>query len=386
MVFNVNHSTPILFGEGSSQQVGEKLKAFGSSKVFVVCDKGVKSTGIVAAIEKNIEEAGLEVIEFDGVIPDPPMSMVDEAAAIARENSIDSIVGIGGGSTMDTAKAVNILMNNPGSISDYAGLKTLNPQNKGVKMVLIPTTSGTSSEVSRAYVVTDPETDSKTGGFSINTIADLAIVDPVLTKGVPAHITASTGMDAFAHAVESVTNKSENLMSDVLAEKGIALITENLKTAYEDGSNMAARTNMSFACSLIGYAFADKGTHIGHALADGISSIYHLPHGIGCSLSLPVAVRYAALDRPEKVRTVGKAMGLSLSSDMTGEALGLAVSEAIRQLYKSVGIKNMSGNGVTSDKVTQLAEYVAGNIRFVRDAVKPDANVLAEIIASELEA
>lgn len=386
-LFSMRHETPVIFGAGASKQTGENLKKLGCSKVICLYDKVLKEIGFINSIINNIESQGIKVCHFDEIEPDPSSALINKAGELAKKEQIDGIVGIGGGSTLDMAKGVNVLINNPLPLEQYLGIEGLSvKQEKGVPLVLLPTTAGTSSEVSRTYVVTDSRTGEKTGGMEGNIIPTLAIVDPELTLSLPPHITASTGLDAMAHVVESLTNWNDNWMADTMAEKALGLIYQYLPEAVENGSNLEARAQMSFATVAAGLAFADNGTHLGHALADSISYLYHPPHGVGCAVAMPVAVRWAALERPQKVRNVANAMELSLADDLSPEAIGKEVADAIRDFYKGIGLKNMKELGVEETKIPQLAEMTASNIRFIVAGFKPDVDLLTTIIGDEFNA
>ena len=287
MLFTISSKSEVLFGEHAADQVGEKTRALGCSKVLCVYDKGVEDAGIVGPVIENLERAGLKVVRYGGVLPDPPDPMVDECGALARKEQVDGVVGVGGGSTLDTAKAVNVLLGNPGSILDYYFRPGAPGHKPGKKLVLIPTTSGTASEVTSVSVITNTKNNTKGGVKGEATVATLAIVDPLLTLGMPPAITAATGMDTFAHALEAYTSGVRNIMSDVLAEKSIELVARYLPTAVKNGFDIEARTNMSFACMIAGMSFADATPHFGHAFGHTLGAAHHVPHGIGCAIAQP---------------------------------------------------------------------------------------------------
>lgn len=332
------------------------MKQLGVKKVFCVYDQGIKNAGIAEKIVVNLEAAGIQVVIFDGVKEDPPDTIINEAAEIALDEQVDGIVGVGGGSTLDTAKAINVLMGHPAPISLYYGPgKAVNP---GKVMVLIPTTAGTGSEVTSVAVVSDTATNSKKGVLGPAANATLAIVDPELLLGLPPHITAATGMDAFSHAVEALTAGGANPVSDILAEKAVSLISENLVKSIQDGSDITARTNMMLASTIAGIAFNDAMLQWGHAIAHSMGSRYHIPHGIGCALALPVVVEYVADVLPQKVRQVGLAMGMTIPHDLPSAELGASVAEAIRQLNRQAGIPSLKELKVAEDSLKELVAVV----------------------------
>ena len=353
MVFNITRTSPVLFGVGSSMQTGVKLRALGCKKIICVTDKGVKESGVTDNIVKNMEEAGIKVIQYDGVVPDPPDYMMEECAAIAKNEQVDGVVGIGGGSSLDTAKGVNVLLGNPFPIARYHDHHlSLKP---GKVLILIPTTAGTGSEVTAVSVVTDTKNNKKGAVIGPPCTATLAIVDPELTVGMPASVTASTGMDAFSHAAEALTSNSANAMSDILSEKAIALIFQNLKAAVRNGSDISARTNMSMAAMIAGIAFNDAIPHLGHAIGHALGAKLHIAHGIACALALPDAIEYVAEILPDKVKFIGTTMGLNLDG-MPSQEFGKEVAKAIRYFARDVGIPTMKELKIKKESLDAVAQ------------------------------
>jgi alcohol dehydrogenase len=310
MPFSISSKAEVLFGEGVSQQIGERLVGLGCKNILCVYDKGVKGAGIIDPIVAEIKKKGIAVVQFDGVLPDPPDTMINACGELAKKAAVDGVLGIGGGSSLDTAKAVNILLANPGTIDQYIGPGT--PHKPSKPLVLVPTTSGTGSEVTYVSVITLTKAGIKTGVAGPATKASLAVVDPLLTQAMPPHITASTGMDAFAHALEAYTSKINNVMSDTLSEKALALIIEYLPKAVQDGSDIEARTQMCFASLIAGMSFNDAVPHLGHAFGHTLGAIHHVAHGIGCAIAQPAVIEMVAEIMPDKVRRLGSLFGLEL--------------------------------------------------------------------------
>ena len=355
MAFNINHMTPVLFGEGTSLQTGERLKTLGCKKVLAVYDKGVKQAGITDKIIESIKEQGIEVAVFDGVKADPPDTMIDEGAEIGRKAGVDGVVGIGGGSTMDTAKTINLLLNNPGKVKDYMGTsKELKP---GKNLILLPTTAGTGSEVTMFAVITDTADENKKKGMAGPLVrANLAIVDPMLTVGMPPSITADTGMDAYAHAVEAIMGNNRNPMSDLLGEQAISLVMKYLPKAVKNGKDMEARTEMSYAAMLAGYSFNDSLTHMGHSLGHTLGSIFHIPHGNACGVAMPEIIEYLAEDVPGPIRLIGKAMGLKIKATASPKEAAAQVAEALAAFNKEIGQKTLKELGVKESDLKKVAQ------------------------------
>ncbi|HEY95029.1 MAG TPA: iron-containing alcohol dehydrogenase [Dehalococcoidia bacterium] len=355
MAFNVNHMTPALFGEGTSLQTGERLKTLGCKKVLAVYDQGVKQAGITDKIIESIREQEIEVAVFDGVKADPPDTMIDEGAEVGRKAKVDGVVGIGGGSTMDTAKAINLLLNNPGKVKDYMGTgKELKP---GKNLILLPTTSGTGSEVTMFAVITDTADENKKKGMAGPLVrATQAIVDPVLTVGMPPSITADTGMDAYAHAVEAIMGNNRNPMSDLLGEQAISLVMKYLPKAVKDGKDMEARMQMSYAAMIAGYSFNDSLTHMGHSLGHTLGSIFHIPHGNACGVAMPEIIEYLAEDVPGPIRLIGKAMGLKIKAAASPKEVAAQVAKALAAFNQKIGQKTLKELGIKEADLKKVAQ------------------------------
>lgn len=371
MIFNINHMTPVLFGANMSMRTGMRLRELGCTKVLFMYDQGVKKAGIPDKIIKNTEALGIKTVVYEGVLPDPPDYTIEEAAEIGRREQVDGIVGVGGGSTMDSAKATNILLGNPSPINRYMAMMRA-PIKPGKTLILIPTTAGTGSEVTSMAVLTDSTDHRKKGPSGMAVRATLAIVDPVLTMGMPPSVTADTGMDAFAHAAEAVTSGQANPMSDMLGEKAIELVCQFLRRAVKDGKDLEARTAMSFAATCAGYAFNDAITHCGHAIAHSLGALYHIPHGNACGIALPEVIEFVAEATPAGVRRVGKAMGLNLDG-LTPKEAGIRVRDAIRTLNKDIGLKTLKQHKLDEASLVSAANGAASEGPAMFSPKKADA-------------
>jgi alcohol dehydrogenase len=360
MAFSINHLTPVIFGNNVSSETGTRLKASGCTNVLCIYDRGVKDAGITDDIVESITALGIKSVLYDGVKADPPEYTIEEAAEIGRSERVDGVVAIGGGSSMDTAKAVNILLGNPSPISQYMvmGART----EPGKLLFLLPTTSGTGSEVTPIAVITDSRENRKGGIMGPACRATMAIVDPVLTTGMPPSITADTGMDAFSHAAEAITSSMANPMSDILAEKAINLICSYLPRAVKNGNDMEAREKMSFAAMIAGYAFADSIPHLGHAIGHTLGSMFHVPHGNGCGVALPEVMEYISDKIPAAVTRVGNAMGLDISDNLSPGEIGEKVADAIKDLNKQTGLKTLKEHKIDESALQGIAEAAMSDL------------------------
>lgn len=368
---------PVLFGPEASKQLGEKAKELGTSNAMLVYDKGIGSTGIIDGFIKDLEDHDIKVLTFDGVLPDAPKEMIDAAGKLAQDAGIDSVIGVGGGSSLDTAKAIAILIENPLPIEDYYPHK-----GKAFKqerpLILVPTASGTGSEVTIMSVIHDKDTDAKE--FVLRP-GNLAILDPCLTLSAPNFVTASTGLDAMSHAAEALTSNGSNPKADLLALQAIRLITENLPVAYADGSNLEARTNLSLASNFAGMAFNDASVHFGHAAAHELGVQFHMPHGDACAIALPEVIRFSADVIPEKTAKIAEALGIDVPAEASGTQIGDLCAAKIRDLMRSVGIKSLKDRGLTREEVVACAEGAVAKNWFTICALK---EINPEVMAKEL--
>ncbi len=361
MEFTINFTTPVLFGEDTSLKTGERLKGLGVTKALFVYDQGVKKAGIPDKIINSVKEAGIGVAVYEGVLADPPHHILEEGAEVGRKENVDAVVAVGGGSAMDTAKGVNLLLTNPSPITRYMfpDPEKLKP---GKVLFLIPTTSGTGSEVTAVAVLTDPETNRKGGLGGPLTRATLAIVDPLLTVGMPQSITADTGIDALVHAIEACTASRANPMTDILGERAITLVMKYLPIAIKDGSDVEARINMSFAAMIAGYAFNDSMTHLGHSVGHTLGSMFHIPHGTACGIILPELVEFIAESVPDATRRVGLAMGLKTGESVSAADAGIIIRDAIVNFGNVVGQKSLKELNIEESALPEIAEGAAADV------------------------
>ncbi len=348
---------PILFGRGAVKETGEKLKELGCTKVLVVFDQGVKGAGIADKVIASIHAAGIETVCYDKVLPDPPDWSVDEAGTLGLQEKADGVVGIGGGSSLDTAKGAKLLLSNPPPINQYFGRQGV-VKTAGKPLIVIPTTAGTGSECTPGGVITDTKRNVKDVVVGIGCAVSLGIVDPELTIGLPPSITAATGMDALCHAVEAFTSKRSNSFCDVLAKEAITLVGKYLALAYKDGSNIEAREGMLLASSLGGMSLAGPLCHLGHDIGKPLGANFHIPHGIACAACLPQAVEYIAPAVPEKVRFIARALGSNVSENAPPEEIGKLAGDAIKALMKEINLPNLKSYGLTKEQVLSIAPEV----------------------------
>jgi len=284
-------TTPnVLFEAGASKKLPEIVGTFGAKRVLLVTDKGVRKAGLTEAAESALAAAGITLDVYEDVVADPPSTVIEAAAKRARELGTDLVLSIGGGSALDTAKLVAYLAKSDEPLDSIYGVGLA--KGDRLPLILVPTTAGTGSEVTPISIVTTPTTEKK-GVVAPKLLPDWAVLDPELTLGLPAHVTAATGIDAMVHAIEAFTSKNKkNPISDQLAKQALALLSANIRTACSDGKNLEARSGMLLGSMLAGMAFANAPVAAVHALAYPVGAIFHVPHGLSNALVLMGVMRF----------------------------------------------------------------------------------------------
>ena len=339
------------FGPGVAKKAGEIAIEFGAKKVLCIYDQEVAK--IAAGIVQTLKDAGLEVFEFDGVIPNPTDAVMEEAAKLGREANVDMVFGIGGGSSIDTSKGVKVLLTNPSPINQYIGMGNI--PNPTKPLCCIPTTAGTGSEVTSMTIITEPKNSRKIAVGGRYLPPEVAIVDPELTLGMPPSVTASTGMDALTHAIEAYTCKLADPITDALSLKAIQLIYNNLPKAVFNGEDLQARTDMLLGSMMAGIAFNNAFVALVHSIAHPLSARCNLPHGVANAAVLPYVMEYNAPVVPERTIDIGIAMGLNLQGLDKAEACKKVVDE-VYNLMKLVKIPTLKEAGVPESILETIAK------------------------------
>jgi len=346
----------IVMGAGAVNQIADEVKRLRGTKVMIVTDPGLVQSGIITRIEGLLSQAGLEVVRFSGVEPDPRYEIVAEAAEAVRQAKADLVLGIGGGSSLDIAKVAAILVTNADPVTSYFGIDLV-PQ-PGVPTILIPTTAGTGSEVTPIAILSDHHEKLKKGVVSPYLFPDCALLDPELTLGLSPEVTAATGMDALIHALESYTSKNATPMTDMLACQALDLLFNNIREAYAEGGNLVARANMLEGSLLAGMAFANAGVTAVHAFAYPIGAEFHIPHGIANTIMLLPVMQFNLLGNLDKFANLAKVFGQETAGLSKRKAAQLAV-EAMQELAEDLNVpQRLSVFGVKDEHIPALAEGV----------------------------
>lgn len=347
-------SSDVTFGKNAAKELPRILKEFKAKNVMVVYDAGVKMAGIAEKVLAEVEKADVKVTVFDGVIPNPTNEVVEEAAEIAQRENIDVFVAVGGGSSIGLTKAVNILMTNPGPIGQYGGIGLV--KEPVLPLIAIPTTAGTSSEITNVVALTDTKAVCKYVIIDNKIVADKVIADPEFTKTMPAGVTAATGMDAITHAVESYISNMSTALTEYHSIKALQIFHEYLPKAVANGSDMEAREKMMLGCLIAGFGFSNANLGLVHGIAHTLSAHFHLAHGVANATVLPYVMEYNADSCPEKMVNLAKAIDLPVSGDLAKDKYLL--SKELLKMTKTVGIKTLSELGVEEKDFEMIAEDV----------------------------
>jgi alcohol dehydrogenase len=356
--FSFSLPTKIVYGPGCLTSLIDELKLYNGRKPIIITDKGVREAGILDKIIVLLEQNNTKYIVYDGVEPNPKDVNVEEGARIAREFGADSIIAIGGGSPIDCAKSIGVLLaHNGDKIKSYEG-KTAATKPLPL-LITIPTTSGTGSELTFSSVITDTQNNYKMTVKSQYTAAKVAICDPELTLSLPAHITASTGMDALTHAIEAYTATCSEPISDALALYAIELIYNNLYKAVNEGDNLQSRSAMLLGSMMAGIAFSHSDVASVHCIAESLGGVYDLHHGVCNAIFLPHVMDYNMEYSVERYARIAIAMGYCFENQLEGAKKAV---EAVKKLAIDVNLPLFSSLNVETNDFERLAEMSAKNI------------------------
>ncbi|MBR6698768.1 MAG: lactaldehyde reductase [Bacteroidaceae bacterium] len=363
------------FGPGAREVLPQEISRMGYKKAFVATDKDLIKFGVADKVLKVLENAGIPYEVFSEIKPNPTVSNVKAGVEAFAKSGADFIIAIGGGSSMDTAKAVGIITNNP-EFADVVSLEGVaDTKKKSVPIIALPTTAGTAAEVTINYVITDEENEKKMVCVDPNDIPVMAIVDAELMYTLPRGLTAATGMDALTHAIEGLITKGAWEMSDMFELKAIEMIARYLETAVNEPQNAEARNGMAVAQYIAGMAFSNVGLGVVHGMAHPMGAIFDIPHGVANALLLPTVMEFNKPAAIDKYVQIAKAMNV-YSAGMSNEEAAEAAVEAVRQLSIRVGIpQHLAELGIKAEDLDKLATAAAadvctpGNPRFVNKEI-----------------
>jgi alcohol dehydrogenase class IV len=365
----------IVFGEAATKQISPIAKQLEAKSALLITDKTIKGVGLSKSVLTYLTEAGIRTEIFDDVEPEPSIETAERVARTARGCGCDLIVGLGGGSCLDMAKVASICVTNDQPLRDFVGVERV--QHAGVPKILLPTTSGTGSEVTMNAIVSNGEEELKAGIVSRHNLADAAIVDPLLTLSVPPRVTAFTGLDALTHAIESIMSNGSNPFSASLAKEATRLIFKWLPKACREGESVPARSAMSLASLFAGIALEVSGVCVGHAAAYSFAVRHKVPHGTACAIALPYTIEFNSQACLPRIVSVAGAAGLSGTGAIPEEAafnLVRSTRELIEEVGNPISLKEI---GLKETEIQEVARKMLGNQRLMgknpRTFTEPEA-------------
>jgi len=376
----------ILSGVDCVNRLGEEIKTLGAKRPLVVTDKGVVGAGLLECASGVLKASSIDYVVFDQVEANPTMPSVHEGADLYTREKCDAIIGLGGGSPMDAAKAIGVKATHEGDIIQYTRRGGKPVQDIVPPLILIPTTSGTGSEVTRFSVLTNVDEHIKMVIATPIIMSDVAIVDPAMTKSMPPGVTAPTGMDALTHAVESYISNKSTTLTETLALTAIELIGSNLRQAVANGENMDARANMILASMAAGMAFGNSSVGTVHAVAHALGGFFNVPHGVANAMMLPYVMRYNLIACPSKFEDIAVALGENTEGLTEMEAAWISV-EAVERLSADIGIpKNLKDVGADPARLEDLVNESSQQGAYPMSPRKPTLEVTRKMFEEAFNA
>lgn len=343
-------------GGGASQQIPDILQSLGCKKPLIITDKMMVELGYAKRIQACLEEASVIADVFDDTVPEPTMASIEAGVEKVRHGSYDSIIALGGGSPIDSAKAIGILGKFGGDMSDYKFPRIVDEE--GLPIIAIPTTAGTGSEVTRFTIITNETTDEKMLCVGVGFMPVAALVDFELTLSLPPRITADTGIDALTHAMESYVSKKASPYSDSQALSAMRLIGPNLRAAYHDGQDVKAREAMMLGSTLAGIAFSNASVALVHGMSRPIGAAFHVPHGLSNAMLLPAVTRFSIPAAAERYADCARAMGVATEQD-SDEVANAKLMDELNALNDELNVPTPEQFGIEKEAFFDLMPVMA---------------------------
>jgi len=355
--FNYYQPTEIKFGCGRVNEVGEVVAKFGKCCLLATVPSFHAIEPVLEKVKASLKAAGVEVSHFDGVVPNPTTESITAGAEMAKAHKADVILGLGGGSSMDSAKAIAVEATHKGTCWDYLWFSKTQPTEKTLPVITVTTTSGTGSQVTQVAVLTNTKKRDKSAIYNPIVFPRVSIVDPELMLTVPEHITASTGFDVFTHAFETYIHPSASPYTDILAKEAIQLVVKYLPAAVKDGADMKARTAMAWADTLAGLCIANAGVTLPHGMGMAIGGMYpHVMHGEALAVTYPDFMRYTCKSAVNQFATIARMLNSALESE-TDEAAAEKSGDEIDKFLREIGMwLSLEGLKVPENELPQLAK------------------------------
>lgn len=352
--------TPFMFGNGCRSMIGGKAKELGMTKAMIVTDKVIAGTGILDAIYGSLDAAGVPYILYDGVVPDPTDTCVDEGGRLALSEGIDGIIAVGGGSSMDTGKCINVLLNNPLPISQH--FVPAIPQPVNHPMITVPTTAGSGAECTAGAIITNTAAQVKVPVARCG--VSYVFVDPEVYVGLPLKPSVYCAFDALTHAMDLMTSNTCEEMTTVLTEKATSLIAEYLPKLVEDTTNLEVRAKLALAATLAGECLNTdfNGTHYSHSVGHSLGAKLHMQHGLACAVAVPQILERLVDITPVPARKFCDCMGFGLDASLSNHEYGKQAKASMQAFMKTVGIPNMKELGYSLEQILEAVPLMLTDI------------------------
>ena len=349
------------FGRGSRKKLGEELKNRGYTKILLVSDMTLDESGVTSMVTDVLDDAGITYFKYLHVKPNPTVKNVQDGLQAAQINAVDAIVAVGGGSVIDTAKAISIIMTNPEHVNVVSLAGTVETRNKGLPLFALSTTAGTAAEVTINYVITDEVNMKKMVCVDVHDIPVCSIIDPDLMQNMPQTLAAATGMDALTHAMEGYTTKAGWLIPDMFHINAMALIYKNLEKAANEKEDIAIE-KMAYAQYIAGMGFSNVGLGIVHSMAHSLGAFFDTPHGLANAIMLPHVLKFNGEVCPDLFRNMGRAIGLNMDN-LTDEEAVQKIVDAVKELSQKLRIpQTLREVGIPEEMIPALANQAINDI------------------------
>jgi alcohol dehydrogenase class IV len=347
----------IVFGKGASKDISPFINETDAKKYLIVTGKVVRAAGLLNSLVTTLSGNNKSYVIYDEIESEPVVENVQAGLQVFNKNYCEEIIALGGGSPLDTAKLISIMVTNEGTITDYRGVDNI--PNRGVRVIAIPTTAGTGSEVTRYAAVINKKTSEKILLTSPYLIADTAIVDPVLTVTCPGMLSAATGIDALTHAIEAYVSIKSNPASDIFAIKAIRLISGSLRDVFSDGKNLAAREDTMLGSMYAGIAFSNASVALVHGMSRPIGGFFGIGHGLSNAALLGNIMEFSYLGNSQRYKEIAEAMGKEIKKDMPDEQAARLSVDAVKELIADLKIPTLKEMGVDKNKLSDVAAGMA---------------------------
>lgn len=371
----------VVTGKGCFANIGQLLNECCYKKAFIVTTKGMVKRGTIAKLENLLTSANISYIIYDEVLPDPSSDIIDNGAAICKENGCDCVLAIGGGSCIDAAKGINILRFNNGSILDY----TQKPIEPCKNLIVIPTTSGTGSELSNGAIVSDSKNHVKLPIGCVDCMPEYAVLDPELTVSMPKKVSVDTGLDAFSHAFEAYTSILSNPMTDIVCEAVMDTVVRNLPKVCENPNDIDAREKMQMSAAIAGWMLYNCAAHVGHSYAHVIGAYFNIAHGQACAYGVPAVLNLISETVPSKIKRIGEILGVKFDENDSTQNITDKTITAYKDFVSNLGLNPVLDKTLTDTDIQKISDMIANEAFAGLSPVKITSEIAKNLLNNTLK-